>query len=178
MIIFLPVYIVFRIIFVHVKKHKTNVWREIVMAVFAVYCFGLAILLFRNPGATGIRSFFDGIKQSGGRINYIPFTTIDSYITYSDQFNLYTIVENLLGNIFVFSPIGFALPILWKRWQKFWRVFLFGLITPVLIETIQYFTGRSADIDDVILNCLGVVIGYLVYKILMGASRVLPRLSE
>jgi glycopeptide antibiotics resistance protein len=176
MIIFLPVYIIARLIFVKIKRRRSNLAREAVLAVFSIYCFGLAVMLFRP--AYGI-DLVDIMRNNAerGAVNLTPFKTIHMYITYADHFNLKTVVENLLGNVLVFSPIGLGLPMLWTRWQRLWRVLLFGLLAPTLVETIQYFTARCADVDDLILNCLGTVVGYLLYRLIVLLARLLPKLS-
>ena len=75
------------------------------------------------------------------------------------------ILENILGNIAIFIPFGLLLPIVQKDKSK--KIILYGLITSALIEIIQYvFALGSSDIDDLMLNTLGTVIGYLLYKII------------
>jgi glycopeptide antibiotics resistance protein len=64
---------------------------------------------------------------------------------------------NILGNIVLFAPVGF-LGVLASRWP-WWRVVVLSAAASIAIETIQYFIGRSADIDDFILNTLGAILG-------------------
>ncbi len=70
-----------------------------------------------------------------------------------------------LGNIGMFLPIGFfpALVGLRPRW---WKALLSGLCTSMAIETIQLFIGRGTDLDDLILNTAGAVLGYWLYGLL------------
>ena len=80
------------------------------------------------------------------------------------------ILENILGNIAIFIPFGLLLPIVQKDKSK--KIILYGLITSALIEIIQYvFALGSSDIDDLMLNTLGTVIGYLLYKIIHKKAR-------
>jgi len=184
MVIALPVYIIVRIIFTRIKHTKKNIPREFVLALFCIFSFALAIILIRTDFNHGNPfNILDGVDEIKSlrsieyRVNYIPLKTIGSYILNPSAYNDFIIYENLFGNVLIFLPIGFAMPLLWKHWQRFYRIFLFGLLAPVAIEIIQLFTGRSADIDDVILNCLGVLVGYLSFQILNYIVRIFPRLS-
>lgn len=71
----------------------------------------------------------------------------------------------LLGNIFMFVPIGVFTSLLW-RGSSWLRTCLIGMFSSVAIETVQFFIGRRTDIDDVILNTLGVLIGFWLHKLL------------
>ena len=74
-------------------------------------------------------------------------------------------IEQLLLNITMFLPYGFLLPCVFTPLRKLrWQI-LVVIATTTFIETIQYFIGRSADIDDVIMNTIGGVLGYLCFII-------------
>lgn len=72
-------------------------------------------------------------------------------------------LEQLALNIVMFIPYGFLLPTAIRRFRFPWITLPIVLITTVLIETIQYCIGRSADIDDVIMNFLGGCLGYALF---------------
>lgn len=74
-------------------------------------------------------------------------------------------VINIVGNIVMFMPIGFLIPLLWDKLNSFKNVVLFGFATSLLIELTQLFLIRGTDIDDLILNTVGAVLGYLVFII-------------
>ncbi len=95
----------------------------------------------------------------------VPFRTMFAYIRVNEYASGWDSVSlvNLLGNVFVFSPIGIFIPLLWKRLRSFAKIALIGLGFTCFIETFQYFIGRSTDIDDIILNTVGVLIGYIAY---------------
>lgn len=82
---------------------------------------------------------------------------------------------NIVGNIVMFLPWGLGLPLLWKKYRSFIQLALMSLALPVCIEFVQLFIGRSVDIDDVILNFTGAMLGGLVYLIL---SKLFPRLGS
>ena len=68
----------------------------------------------------------------------------------------------LLGNIIMFIPIGFFPALLWRNpsWKK---ALIYGLVTSGAIEFVQFFIGRSTDIDDILLNTFGALIGYWLF---------------
>ncbi|TQR19349.1 VanZ family protein [Psychrobacillus vulpis] len=70
---------------------------------------------------------------------------------------------NFLGNIILFIPIGFLLPLLYKRMEHFPYAVIVGLCISLFIEVMQLPQNRSSDIDDLWLNSLGALIGYIIY---------------
>ena len=98
-----------------------------------------------------------------GSINYnlVPFRTMSDQIKYITQ---WWALKNLLGNIISFIPFGFLLPIVYKKFSSAIRVLSMGFASILLIETFQFFTKLgSFDVDDIILNTIGIVCGYLVF---------------
>ena len=77
--------------------------------------------------------------------------------------------SQLVLNILMFVPFGLLLPMVFPRLRACWKTLLAALGITVLIEVLQYFTGRSADIDDVIMNVLGAVMGYGLFALLNKA---------
>lgn len=76
----------------------------------------------------------------------------------------------LWGNIGMFLPVGFCVPLLW-RGRKWYHALLNGGLFSMSIELIQVFVGRISDVDDVILNTGGALIGFILYIVL---SKVIP----
>ena len=68
-------------------------------------------------------------------------------------------MQQLAINFMMFVPFTFFLATVLSR-RNLWKVMAIALIVNVSIETFQYFTGRSADIDDLIMNLLGGLCGY------------------
>ena len=92
------------------------------------------------------------------RVNLIPLVNILDYDIKREA------AINIIGNISMFIPTGVIMPILYKRLDCFWKVLLAGAGLSFLIEVIQLlFPGSVTDIDDLILNTLGVAVGYGVY---------------
>ena len=104
----------------------------------------------------------DVILEGLGTANFIPFKTIKMYIEYADRLNSF---ENLAGNILAFIPFGLMFPIVRARKKGFADVLLNALVFVIGIEVFQLFSAFGAfDVDDIILNCFGVILGYIVYR--------------
>ena len=70
--------------------------------------------------------------------------------------------SNACLNVLLFVPFGFFLPVLWKEFRNVKKVFMAGFAMTSFIEIAQIFTGRTTDIDDIITNIAGTLIGYLI----------------
>ena len=79
-----------------------------------------------------------------------------------------------LGNILMFLPVGFFVALLWRQ-ARWWRSLLAGFAASVFIEFIQLFIGRVTDIDDVMLNTLGALVGYGLFRLLRA---LFPRFTS
>lgn len=167
-------FIIFRVIFQ--KDNTLNLKKDIATGLFIAYCFGLAsqtIIPHFNFGissSTG-KPFLDVfITNDNSSINLIPFKTIFEQIVGRNevvsQIDIADVsILNLLLNIFLFSPIGFFVPLINERYISLKKIILIGVSTSCVVEVIQLFIGRSCDIDDVILNTCGVVIGFIIFKV-------------
>lgn len=135
-----------------IKKETILLPKAILHIFIVLYSIGLLILLFFRPNGT-----------SYGGINLIPFDTIFFYL--SGNVNVFIALYNLAANIGLFVPYGLYYRYLnvvpsWKR------LMVITVISISVIECLQFFTKRgSLDIDDLILNVLGVCLGYLIYPL-------------
>ena len=105
-----------------------------------------------------------------GSINYnlIPFRSMSTQIEYITQ---WWALKNLLGNIIPFVPFGFILPITYKKFRSTIKVFFTGLASILLIEIFQFLAKLgSFDVDDIILNMIGIVCGYLMFLVVNQVS--------
>ncbi|WP_051230697.1 VanZ family protein [Epilithonimonas caeni] len=111
--------------------------------------------------------FFASFRNDSNQIftiNPIPFTTMFNYTFTYIKDSVIESIKNLFGNIVLFIPYGF-LGILYPRLNRFRWLFLSFFIIINIIEFSQYFFKRGyADIDDVILNTFGAVVGFFIYK--------------
>ena len=89
------------------------------------------------------------------RINLLPFVYMTDYPTTGE------ILLNFVGNTFMFLPLGIVWPAVFKELDTHKKVILSGVGTSLLIEILQLpFFDRVSDIDDLILNTLGFLMGY------------------
>ena len=75
-------------------------------------------------------------------------------------------IEQLVTNIFMFLPYGFLLPIVFQKMRCWWKTDIAVAGFSFLIEFVQYFIGRSCDVDDLIMNTLGGCLGYGIFYLL------------
>ena len=101
-----------------------------------------------------------------------PFKTINNFIAvirsdpdHPDYFLCFT---NMFGNTLLFIPAGMLLPKLYGKWRPFLKFFIKAALLIALIETIQLFALLGIfDVDDIILNVLGMSFGYFLYFLFM-----------
>ncbi|MDG0060834.1 MULTISPECIES: VanZ family protein [Priestia] len=105
-----------------------------------------------------------GIGEGKGGINLVPFYTMRDLLfhhSFSD------FILNNIGNIILFLPFGFFLPMRFKKIDNLSKSLLVGMLLSVSIEIAQLFMpNRWTDIDDVLLNTLGTGVGYSLFKVL------------
>lgn len=142
-------------------KESIN-YKQILHIIFLIYLLILIkIILFKT------NSFVDLLKwntSAGYRgVNLIPFKTIVTFFNMKD-FSSLRAFSNTVGNIAIFLPLGYLLPLLIKKVNSISKIFLISISVSILFESIQYiFYLGSLDIDDIILNTVGGVIGYIIY---------------
>lgn len=171
MIIAFPIHLIIRMTIIKKRKQPVNKTHELLLALFVLYSVGIASQTIIPKWVIGVDSnsgkFFFDVYMSNGWVgtNTIPFRTISGYLKVNEYMNGWDsiAIANLLGNVFLFSPIGFFVPLLWRKMDSIKAIAFIGFAVTCFIEGTQYFIGRSADIDDIILNTIGVVIGYGFY---------------
>lgn len=97
-----------------------------------------------------------------------------SYITWQPTINLIPFhdlsINNMIGmilNVVMLVPFGFFLPVYFVRYQKWYYTWAAGFLMSLLIEVIQLFTFRASDIDDLLMNTLGTVIGFALARMFL-----------
>ena len=81
-------------------------------------------------------------------------------------------IEGCILNVILFVPMGILLPLLWKEFRELKCTALFGLSFSLGIELLQVFTLRLTDVDDLITNTLGTVVGYWIAKIIISLFKI------
>ncbi len=158
-LILLPFYLLLR------RPWKRDRKRECVLCIFILFTLALLALALEGTWQFPAQMVRDAKWRlsSGYAINLIPFHTIKSFFRH---FIPGVFMVNIVGNIVMFLPWGFGLPLLWKKRQSVFSIVLFSALLPLFIETTQLFIGRSVDVDDLILNFAGGMIGGLGYLLI------------
>ena len=76
-------------------------------------------------------------------------------------------MEGMVLNAIMFAPLGFLLPAYFERYRHWGRTLAAGFLTSMAVELIQLFTFRATDVDDLIMNTLGTVVGFLLAKLVL-----------
>lgn len=174
---FLITFVVFSLVRVKFFSHRkinSSGFREFLLSVFVGYIAFLVIMLFMpnsyisdsginltNEHFDFVGNFKDRITSGAWGVNLVPFRTIRNYVKYSGFLHTMT---NIIGNIIIFVPFGILVPEIFPKTRNLLKILVITSITSFFVEFIQFFIGRSVDIDDLILNVLGSVIGYFVWK--------------
>ncbi|MEE1085740.1 MAG: VanZ family protein [Schaedlerella sp.] len=99
------------------------------------------------------------------RYNLMPFKEIKRFWEYREVLGTFTVFANLFGNILIFVPYGFLISTFSRR-GRINRSFLWSIILCTGVELFQLFTRvGSFDVDDIILNTLGGLLGWFLFKI-------------
>lgn len=108
---------------------------------------------------------FFGFGRSQYEINIVRLSPLISTFSFVKETILWkTIIINIFGNIIMFTPFGF-LGIVFPKLNDFKTLMINFLSGIIIIESLQYFTRLGVfDIDDIILNTIGVAIGFWVYR--------------
>lgn len=159
LLLFIIVVFTMRIIDIIINNKKVPIYKDLRILVFILYMF----LLFELVTSTDFESYSN---------NFIPFKEILRY-----RFNSTLFYKNVLGNVLLFIPFGYFVNNTLKN-KKLWVGMLITFITSLSIEIIQMNIGRSFDIDDILLNIIGGIIGYYIYKFLDYIKNKLPKFLQ
>ena len=100
------------------------------------------------------------------RINLLPFVYLFDYPTRKEA------LVNVIGNTLMFLPLGFVWPAVFRQLDTHRKVILAGIGTSLAIEILQLpFYSRCSDIDDLILNSLGYLMGYGIYLLVKKCKK-------
>lgn len=134
-----------RIMYLINTKNNFKLYEELISLSFVIYILSLFYLVT-----------FQDVNY--GTSNFTPFKEMFRYDIGSNLF-----FKNILGNILLFAPLGFYVGYYTKS-KKSIPVFIVIAISSTVIEFTQLNIGRTFDIDDIILNVLGGILGFLLYK--------------
>lgn len=172
----LPVWIIFRL---YNAKHReakglqSSYSHELIANLLFIYLLYLAQMTVfpLSIGMTFERKY-----------NFMPFSTIMMFIPDLLEHGLVNDLQNsgltagainIIGNIAVFIPVGLIVPLMGEKFRRFKNTFLMGFGVSLVIEITQllFVEGRHMDIDDLILNTFGTVVGWALYFVLRFFKR-------
>lgn len=145
-------------------KENRHIWQRI-----GLLCYGVLMLWLLFGQRIGQQSDLPYDQALLENLNLVPFETILRYIhlmqgDYSVYLQQHAFI-NLFGNVIMFIPLGFLLPGIWKPMRKFFPMLLSCTGIILAVELIQLFTLLgSCDVDDLMLNLLGICMGFLLRK--------------
>lgn len=141
-IVSLPLVLIYAFVFDRQRAKRRWGW----MALLVLYLNAMYIVI----GVPGIQYI-----RWDPTINLIPF----------QDFTPSNIVGMVL-NIVMFAPLGFLLPAYFERYRQWQHTLAAGIVTSLTVETIQLLTFRATDVDDLLMNTLGTVVGFLAAKLI------------
>lgn len=104
----------------------------------------------------------------GDRTSGYVNVNLHLFSSYKDAYNSFSLREwrNIILNILMFAPLGFMLPIIFKKCEKWYITYLTGFVAALFIEAIQFIYKRGIfELDDILNNTLGCIIGYGIVMI-------------
>lgn len=163
-----------RIFAIRRNKLETSIERTIIFYTFIFYICGVIAFTFLP--------IFDLIREEiDFSINLIPFRILIDFFKYR-EINIISIIlllQNILGNVLMFMPLGLFACMLNPKLAKPKYILLIGASSSLLIEILQFVAMqlrivgyRASDIDDIILNTAGCMLGYLLFIALRKSSKL------
>ena len=150
------------------KDKKESAWvitMRVLMFLYIALLVRLIVFKYPLPMLRGIMDSWDVdmVKRGVYSANLTPFKTIRMYMRYYYQINGF---DNLFGNIMAFIPYGVLLPVAYKDCSRVWHTLLHSFWISLCIELFQLVSRFGEfDVDDILLNCFGACLGYVIYVI-------------
>lgn len=144
---------------------KERLGRIVAIPVFLAYLLLLSYLLFFS-------STYGRTAEMGYRYNLKPFAEIRRGLEHVEQVGYRYVLVNIAGNIAAFMPFGFLLPFVMGRKIHTGTVLCYSFLLSLCAESVQLVSRTGAfDVDDLILNTVGGVLGYWCYALTLGRRR-------
>ena len=157
LLLFVVILIVVRFARIIINKEKFTFYKDFYSLIFILYMLALYYMLLSTDNANAYGS------------NLIPFKEMTRYSIGSKAF-----FYNVIGNILLFVPFGYFVSN-YIQAKKTHQIALISIITSLTAELIQYKIGRAFDVDDIILNLIGALIGFLFFA---GIQSIKTKLSK
>lgn len=158
--IFMVVLVAIRVSYIRINHEKFVFYKEFLNLLFVVY----ALILFQL--------LTDAEVNTTGGLNLVPFTEMFRYKAGTPLF-----YSNVIGNILIFLPFGYFVSGYVKA-TKISHILFISAVSSLTVELVQLQIGRSFDVDDIILNVVGAVCGFLLYIALLAIKKHMPRFLQ
>ena len=159
LVIFLTIIILLRVFTILNTSKKFILHEELLLLLFITY------ILFLFELVTSRDVYMNGT-------NLVPFREMFRYPVGSENFN-----RQVIGNILLFMPFGFFATY-YTKIKKISSISFVSILVSLTIEVVQKYIGRSFDVDDIILNVVGGILGFLVYIGLDAIRKKLPSIFQ
>ncbi len=126
---------------------KQLITRVVKLTAFAIYLF---VMLYFITEVSSISDVIEGISVGPVNFKLLGSQGAATYIL----------------NVLLFVPFGFLIPAIWNKYQSLPRTILSGFLLSLNIEWLQLFNNRVTDVDDLITNTIGTLIGYVIWKMI------------
>lgn len=160
LVIVLSIIIILRLTYIFKSERKSMVLHE---ELFNLLFLAYLIVLFELVTSQDL---------PGGGTNFMPFREILRY-----DYGTRSFYKQVFGNILMFVPLGYYATSYCKI-KNLGTITLVSLLASSVIETVQHFIGRTFDIDDIILNVVGGIVGFLLYTGLSAIKNHLPKFMQ
>ncbi len=172
--ILVPVWVIVRVAisFLKLKSKKAfSLTREIWLGIFFIYILCVFAVAFFP-----LRINWDNGRSAWFSVNIVPiYSTLKKMADITSDPNMRSFmikfwIRNVGGNILLLLPLGAMLPFLWKRFESPKKTILFGFCFSLCIEILQLLSGlvgnrgRVFDIDDILLNTVGICLGFIIFN--------------
>ena len=160
LVIVLTIVVILRVTYIMTSdKRKFCLYEEIFEILFLAYL----VLLFQLVTSQDL---------PGGGTNLMPFRGILRY-----EVGTKTFYEQVFGDILLFIPLGYFATSYCKI-KGLGTITLVSLLSSITIEVTQHYIGRTFDIDDIILNVVGGIVGFLIYTALNAIRNHMPKFLQ
>lgn len=159
LVIFLTIIILLRVFTILNTSKKFILHEELLLLLFITY------ILFLFELVTSRDVYMNGT-------NLVPFREMFRYPVGSENLN-----RQVIGNILLFMPFGFFATY-YTKIKKISSISFMSILVSLTIEVVQKYIGRSFDVDDIILNVVGGILGFLVYIGLDAIRKKLPSIFQ
>ena len=160
LVIVLTIVVILRVTYIMTSdKRKFCLYEEIFEILFLAYL----VLLFQLVTSQDL---------PGGGTNLMPFREILRYDVGTKAF-----YKQVFGNILLFIPLGYFATSYCKI-KGLGTITLVSLLSSLTIEVTQHYIGRTFDIDDIILNVVGGIVGFLIYTALNAIRNHMPKFLQ